>query len=474
MNLENNANRIKKSLMIEVAKLAMAGKLEEGIDRLVVDLYPRKAQLNRCCIYKDRAVVKYRLMAILGHRVEDELDEMKLLREYAAEAVERDEPNGPILTVIDTACSACSKVRHFVTNVCRGCVARPCVVNCPKDAISIVDGQAKIDSDNCVNCGKCVKVCPYHAIVYVPVPCEEACPVGAISKDETGTEHIDYDKCIFCGRCMRDCPFGAIMERSQIIDVITALRSDKKVVAMLAPSLAGQFPDDFGKVIGAVKKLGFGDVVEVAYGADITSKHEAEEFVEKIESGQRFMTSSCCPVYKQAAVKHIPELEEFISSTPTPMSFAAKMVKQQNDSAVTVFIGPCIAKRQEAMNDGDVDYVLTAEELGAMLVAGEIEVAQCDAQESTILPSSFGRRFAYSGGVTEAVENAMSDKTKIKPVLIDGLDKKNMKKLEMFAKRQCPGNFVEVMNCEGGCVAGPGNIGNPRLAVQRVDKLAQE
>ena len=79
-----------------------------------------------------------------------------------------------------------------------------------KGCIEITGGRAKIDAEKCVNCGLCMQNCPYHAIIKVPVPCEEACPVGAISKDENGKERIDYSKCIYCGACMRECPFGAM------------------------------------------------------------------------------------------------------------------------------------------------------------------------------------------------------------------------------------------------------------------------
>ncbi len=122
---------------------------KEEIEQYGIDIqwvFPRHQSGLRCCVYKDRAITKYRLMAILGHAIEDENDELTPLRHYAQEALNRDEVASPILTVLDEACSACLRARHFVTNVCRGCVARPCVINCPKDAVHIVDGQAKIDS----------------------------------------------------------------------------------------------------------------------------------------------------------------------------------------------------------------------------------------------------------------------------------------------------------------------------------------
>ena len=97
----------------------------------------------------------------------------------------------------------------------------------------------------------------------MPIPCEEACPVGAISKDESGKEHIDPEKCILCGKCLQSCPFGAVVEMSQMVDVLKLLADEnKKVVAMLAPAVLGQFPGTINNLIGALKKLGFADVVE--------------------------------------------------------------------------------------------------------------------------------------------------------------------------------------------------------------------
>ena len=471
---ENNASKIIKRLMVETAKLANSNQLEEKIDRLVIEMIPKSETANRCCIYKDRAVIKYRLMAILGHSIEDEQDELKPLREYATEALNRTNITEPVLTVIDEACSACPKGRHFVTDVCRGCVARPCLVNCPKDAISMENGRARIDEKKCINCGICLKVCPYNAIVNIPVPCENACPVNAISKDENGKEQIDYSKCIFCGRCMLACPFGAIMERSQIIDVLNAIENKKKVVALIAPSVAGQFPCEFEKLLGAIFECGFSDVVEVAKGADLTAKHEAEEFFEKISAGQKFMTSSCCPVYKQAAKKHIPELTEFISTTPTPMEFTGEIAKENDPTCITVFIGPCIAKRQEAIEGNHIDYVLTAEELGAILVSKDIFVR--DSKSITIAnnPTAEARNFAVSGGVTDAVLQHIKSDLPIKPILIDGLDKANIRKLSRWSKGACDANFIEVMNCTGGCVGGPGNLSKPARAATRIFELSNK
>ena len=173
----------------------------------------------------------------MGFTPQDETNEAKQLKDYGKEALKRQNHAKSCLAVIDIACSACVKSQYMVTDACRGCFARPCVMNCPKQAISVVHGRSHIDPSLCVSCGKCMEVCPYHAIVKLPVPCEEACPVGAIRKDEHGVEHINEDTCISCGKCLQSCPFGAIVERSEMVDVLNLIHnSDKKVVAMLAPA----------------------------------------------------------------------------------------------------------------------------------------------------------------------------------------------------------------------------------------------
>lgn len=472
MNYENNTDRIKTRLLVEVARLLMKGQLEETIDQVPVHLYPRGTGGVRCCIYRDRAVSKYRLMSILGHRFEDETDELKSLQAYARETLEREAPRTQTLTLIGEACSACKEARHFVTNMCQGCVARSCEVNCPKDAIRIIDGQAIIDDDQCVNCGLCLKACPYHAIVYSPVPCEDACPVGAISKDQGGYEQIDFDKCTFCGKCMKACPFGAIMEMSQMVDVLQQIRSGKKVTAMLAPALAGQFPVAFEKVAAAVLALGFNKVVQVALGADLTAAQEAEELTKKLNDGQAFMTTSCCPAYVEAVRKHIPELRPFVSDTPTPMHYTAQWAKQNDPDAVTVFIGPCVAKRHEGVHDDQVDYVLTTNELGAMFVAAGLELEELEPADFAAEGGAEGKLFALSGGVSDAVRKNLADPSEITPAAVNGLDKKSMRLLKSYAKGKCPGNLLEVMGCEGGCVAGACNICKPEAAARKLKTYA--
>ena len=330
MAFTNNVMIVRHKLLAKLVNLWKENKLTNEIDRLPIELSPRRSRpLGRCCIHKERAVYKYKLFPLLGFDMTDETDELTPLSEYARQALERkNKQKENILCVIDEACSSCVQVNYEVTILCRGCVARSCYMNCPKDAIRFrKNGQAKIDHDACISCGKCHQSCPYHAIVFIPVPCEEACPVKAISKDENGIEHIDESKCIYCGKCLNACPFGAIFEISQAFDVLEGIRSGEKMIAIPAPSILGQFNTSIEAVYGALRQMGFADVVEVAQGAMDAVSHEAAELKEKLEEGQPFMTTSCCPSYIELVNKHIPGMKPYVSSTGSPKYYAARIAK---------------------------------------------------------------------------------------------------------------------------------------------------
>ena len=471
---KNYANQMRTRILVKVVESFYKDRFETA-DEIPIDLRPKNYVSSRCCIYKDRAVLKYRLMAAMGFTPDEETNEAMSLREYGKEALKRQNHAKSCLSVIDIACSACVKSQYLVTDACRGCFARPCVMNCPKQAISFVNGKSHIDPDLCVSCGKCMEVCPYHAIVKLPVPCEEACPVGAIKKDENGVEHIDEEACISCGKCLQSCPFGAIVERSQLVDVLNLIHnSDKKVVAMLAPAIVGQFPFELNQVVSALKKVGFDDVVEVASGADVTSTNEAAEFIERMENGAQFMTTSCCPAYYRATKVHVPEIQPFVSHTKTPMYYTAEILKKEQPDCISVFVGPCLAKRNEAEYDPNVDYVLTFEEIGAMFVGAKVEIADCEPMEFAKVSSAQGRKYPLSGGVAAAVGNLVEGKVEYRPERIDGLNKENIKLLKKYATKGCEANMIEVMCCEGGCIAGPGCMSLAKKAAKQVEAYVEK
>ena len=440
--------------MSKLVKLYSEGDLIAEIDRLPIRMSPKNSQARgRCCIHKERAVLKYKMLPILGYSIHEEVDELTPLSEYVQKALDRTVPKKEILTVVDEACTSCVKTNYVVTNLCKGCVARSCYMNCPKDAISFMEnGQAHINHSKCINCGICKEACPYHSIVYIPIPCEEACPVKAIQKDENGIEQIDESKCIYCGKCINACPFGSIFEVSQIFDIFSALERNEQLVALMAPSIQSQYKNPISEIADAVCQIGFQEAMEVAYGAMQTTQHEGAELQEKLEEGQQFMTTSCCPSYVELVNKHLTEMKPFVSLTKSPMYYTAEMAKAKYPDAKLVFIGPCVGKRKEVAENDMIDYMLTFEELDSLFTGLSIEMNEVSGN-SEYAPMS-GRGFARAGGVISAVAQ-MYPQLGVKPVQVSNINKKNIGLLRAYAKGKAPGNFIEVMACEGGCISGP-------------------
>jgi [FeFe] hydrogenase (group B1/B3) len=463
MAFTNNIMIVRHRLLSELVKLWRQNELTERIDRLPIELSPRRSKhAGRCCVHKERAVWKYKSLPLLGLDMSDETDELTPLSEYAARAQERaahGSPKDNIMCVIDEACSACVQINYEITNLCRGCTARSCQTNCPKSAVHVKEssGKAWIDHDTCISCGICQKSCPYHAIVYIPVPCEEACPVKAISKDEKGIEHINEEKCIYCGKCLNACPFGAIFEVSQVFDVLEKIRLGEKMVAIVAPSILGQFNTGIEQVYGAFRSIGFADVIEVAQGAMDTVSNEAHELQEKLAEGQKFMTTSCCPAYIELVNKHVPGMKGYVSGTGSPMYYAARIARAKHPDAKIVFVGPCVAKRKEAQRDEAVDFILTFEEIGSVLDGLGIELEQVTPYAMDYVSVREAHGFAQAGGVMGAVKAYLKeDGAKIDALQVANLDKKTIGSLRAYAKTgKAPAQFIEVMACEGGCITGP-------------------
>ena len=157
----------------------------------------------------------------------------------------------------------------------------------------------------------------------------------AIESDSEGKAKINYDKCVACGMCIVNCPFGAIADKSQIVQVIEAIKTKTPVYAIVAPAFSAQFGpkvtlDNIGDCL---KQLGFDDFFEVAIGADLCSIDEATEFMEKVPNDIKFMATSCCPAWSRMAKHEFPEFKENISMTLTPMILTAKAVKTEHPNS---------------------------------------------------------------------------------------------------------------------------------------------
>lgn len=459
---------IRHQLLARLVRLWHDGQFVEQIDRVPIEMIPRRTKERiRCCRHKERAVLKYKMLPLLGLDMSDEIDELTPLSEYAKMVLERkNQLKENLLCVVDEACTSCVDINYEVSNLCRGCASKACYNACPKKCISFNSktGQAQIDHDICISCGRCHDSCPYRSIVYIPVPCEESCPVKAISKDEYGIEHIDESKCIYCGSCINACPFGAIFEISQVFDVLKEIKAGEKVIAIVAPAILAQYDADHQQVYGAIKSLGFYDVIEVAQGAMDTVSHEGHELVEKLRGGQNFMTTSCCPAFYEAIDKHIPKLHNFVSDSKSPMYYTAERARAKYPDGKIVFIGPCVAKRKEVRRPGqEVDYVMTFEELASIFAGLEVDLKATERYVPEVTSVREAHGFAQNGGVMHAVQSYLRTDKEMAPLvdqisteMICNLDKKALAKLKGYAaKGKAGAQFVEVMCCPGGCVNGP-------------------
>lgn len=435
-DFETDVNKLKYEVLKEIAKAIFNDNLVEEYNEIPKRIVPGPKPSMRCCIYKERAIVLERIRLALGGN--KNIDN--------------------VIEVLDIACDECPIGGYEVSKRCRGCIAHRCNKVCKTGAISFdpKTHAAIIDKDKCIQCGACAKACQYSAILNYSRPCEQACKVKAISMGEDKFAKIDDEKCIQCGACVAKCPFGAIMDKSWMTDVIKLLKEKKdNVYAVIAPAIAVQFKTvRLTQVVKALHILGFNHVVEAAIGADMVAYNEAKELEEK-----GFLTSSCCPSFVSYIEKYAPKLKNNISSNLSPMATIARWIKKQDKDAKVIFIGPCIAKKKEIQREEVkpyVDYVLTFEELEAMIDAKDIDMSLLEDVE-TENASYYGRLFARSCGVSYAVKEALSEqgsRFEVVANLADGMA--NIKPALLIAQsNQRNFNFVEGMMCEGGCIAGP-------------------
>ena len=472
---------IRKNVFTEVARMAYAGGDYSNVEDLPYIIVPGDKPLHRESVFLERAIAGERVRLAMGLSIRP-IQTRTLMTEgmdHAAVAEQYYEP--PLINIIPYACHACPTNQYKVSNYCQNCIAASCQKVCPKDAISFRNNRSYIDLDKCIRCGKCAKACPYNAIVHLERPCAAACGMDAIGSDEHGRASIDQDKCVACGQCLVSCPFGAIVDKGQIFQVIQSILKGDKVIAIVAPAFVGQFGKHStpGKFVTAMKELGFARVVEVAVGADMCTIEEAKDFLEKVPAQQSFMATSCCPAWHSMVHKLFPAQSKNISMTLTPMVFTARLMKKQYPGCKVVFVGPCAAKKLEAIREdirSDVDFVLTFEELMGMFQAKEIDFETIPESDVLNEGTAAGRGFAVSGGVAGAVENIIQQTnpgTEIKTARAEGL--RECRKLMTLAKAgKYDGYLLEGMACPGGCVAGAGTLLPVDLAAKVVGRYQNE
>lgn len=472
---------IRKNVFTEVARMAYAGGDYTQAEDLPFKIVPGDQPLHRESIFLERAIAGERVRLAMGLGVRPIQTRTLMTDGMDAAAVAEQYYEPPLVNIIPYACHACPTNRYEVTEHCQNCLAASCQKVCPKGAISFVNGKSYIDQEKCIKCGKCAKACPYHAINHLERPCQVSCGMDAIGSDEHGRAVINQDKCVACGQCLVSCPFGAIVDKGQIFQVIQSILKGDQVIAIVAPAFVGQFGKDAtpGKVVSAMKMLGFDRTVEVAIGADMCTIEEAKDFLEKVPAEQDYMATSCCPAWHSMIYKLFPGEKDKISMTLTPMVFTARLMKKQYPGCKVVFVGPCAAKKLEAIRSdirSDVDFVLTFEELQGMFEAKEVDFAAMPDSEGLNEGTAAGRGFAVSGGVAQAVANLAKEQhpdLEVKTVRAEGL--RECRKLMTMAKAgKYKGYLLEGMACPGGCVAGAGTLLPVDLASKVVGRYMTE
>ena len=366
------------------------------------------------------------------------------------------------------------------------------------------------DPGKCVLCGDCVRFC------------SEVQSVGALDFAFRGSKakvvpafgkNLADVECINCGQCARVCPTGALVPRSEIEEVWKALDNpEKTVVVQMAPATRVSVGEYFGmeggsittgQIVAALKKLGFDKIYDTSFTADLTVIEEASEFIVRKTKGEKLpQFTSCCPGWVKFAEQYFPELLPNLSTCRSPQQMFGslakavlpEMLKVDRKNLVVVSLMPCTAKKFEARRpefvvngEADVDFVLTAQELGRMVEQAGIRFKELK-PESLDMPFGFktgaGVIFGSSGGVTEAVLRFVSEKVtgvkldsvdfletrgeegireveialgdeKVKIAIVYGLA--NARKVAEAAKKgESPYALIEVMACPGGCVNGAG------------------
>ena len=456
--------KIRRQVFEEVAKLAYEGGDYSRIEEIPYKMLKGEATYRES-IFLERAIVAERIRLAIGLPVRNPDEHMPIA--YGIEEALKPEIyyEPPLINVISFACNACPSESYYVSDVCVGCLAHPCNNVCPKGAIKIVNGRSVINQDLCIKCGRCHDVCPYTAIIHRQRPCAKACGMNAIGSDDKGRAVINYEKCVSCGQCAVHCPFGAIADKSQIFQLIQAIKSETPVIAIFAPAFVGQFGPkvNLKTIKSAMKQLGFADAVEVSIGADLCTIEEAQDFLDNVPSKLKFMGTSCCPSWSSMAKKEFPEFSENISMALTPMVLTARLVKKDNPNAKICFIGPCAAKKLEAQRKSvrsDVDFVLTFEETMGMFVAKNVDFSKLEEEPLKNETSADGRGFAVAGGVAQAVVNTIAKIDPERKILVESAQGlANCKQMLKLAKTgKYDGYLLEGMACPLGCVGGAGTI----------------
>lgn len=470
---------IRRMVFSNIARMAYENAPLSKLHEETFRLLPGEVSTYRENIFRERAVVGERMRMALGLDARTAAETGPITEGIEEIDVHTRIFKPPLVSVIKIACEACPERFISITDNCRKCLAHPCMNVCPKNAITIGKDRLHIDQDKCIKCRKCVSECPYHSIVETGRPCAEVCGVRAVGSDYLGRAEIDPEKCVACGACITACPFGAVADKSQIYQLVMSIQKTHDVYAIVAPSFVGQFgplttPE---QIFEAIRRLGIKDVIEVGLGADLTTMNEAKEFLETVPGERPYMGTSCCYSWKLMVSKLFPEQNELISESSTPMIYTALQLKKAHPGCKVVFIGPCISKKLEALQESVseyVDFVITYEELMGMFIARDIEPGALKVPDEVQDASATGRGYAVGGGVAQAVVARAKELDPRCEIIVEGAeglaDCVALMRLAKAGKKD--GHLLEGMACEGGCVGGPGTIMAASRTKREVSKFA--
>ena len=315
--------------------------------------------------------------------------------------------------------------------------------------------------------------------------CAARCPFGAIRKASAGGIEIDPELCVGCSDCIAGCQRENLAPNTDVYPALKAVRSSREnlAYALVAPAFLGQFGPSVtpGRLRSALKAAGFDGMIEVALFADILTLKEALEFDENIrQEGDYQLTSCCCPMWIGMIRKIYSQLVPRVPGSVSPMVACARTIKKLYPGALTVFIGPCLAKKAEAREKdlaGDVDYVLTFQEVASIFRLLGIDPAAQE-EDDKEHASRAGRIYARAGGVSEAVSATVARlnparKIRVKTVKADGVPAcKAM--INDILSGEVKGNFYEGMGCKGGCVGGPRSVVPPDEGARAVNLYGEQ
>ncbi len=353
-----------------------------------------------------------------------------------------------------------------------------------KENLEVIDLSSKVlvrDNNKCIRCKRCINVCAKMQAVSAICATGEGLDTVVAPASPKG---LAAASCVNCGQCVAVCPVGALTEKDQTSEVRDALADpDKYVVVQTAPAVRAAIAESFqlpvgidseGRLAGALRQLGFDKVFDTKFGADLTIMEEVQELTERIENGGVLpMITSCCPGWIKYAEHFYPEMLDHISTCKSPHMMEGTMVKSwfakkegiDKEKIVVVSVMPCTAKKFEITREemaGDVDIVITTNELAKMITDAGIQFESMDPREKFDDPFGFGSGasviFGHTGGVMEAAVRTLKEKMpdlNLNTVTVSGLANANAL-LQKVKRGEESYDFIEIMACPGGCVNGGG------------------